>query len=81
MNGQVEVDRGRMVRELIGRPNVCSRSVVVRRTCVCRKLESAKMRMGRRLLVPSNTLAGVVVQGDGGWRKLEERREKMKNVW
>ena len=33
---------------------------------------------GRRLLGASNTVAGVAVQGDLGWRKLEESREKMK---
>ena len=32
---------------------------------------------GRRLL-GSNTVAGVAVQGDLGWRKLEEQREEIK---
>ena len=36
------------------------------------------MRVGRRLLGASNTVAGVAVQGDPGWRKLVERREEMK---
>ena len=44
----------------------------------CRKLESSQKRMGRRLLGESNTIAGVAVQGDLGWKKLEERREEMK---
>ena len=44
----------------------------------CRKLESAQMRVGRRLLGASNTVAGMAVQGDLGWKKLEERREEMK---
>ena len=39
------------------------------------------MKMGRRLLGPSSTVAGVAVQGDLGWRKLEERREEMKVVF
>ena len=41
------------------------------------------MKMGRRLLGASNTVAGVAVQGDLGWRKLEERREEMNegDVW
>ena len=43
----------------------------------CRKLESAEMRVGRRLLGASNTVARVAVQGDLGWRKLEERREEI----
>ena len=45
---------------------------------MCRKLESAQMRVGRRLLGASNTVAGVAVQGHLGCRKLEERREDMK---
>ena len=44
----------------------------------CRKLESAQMRVDRRLLGTSNTVAEVPVQGDPGWRRLEERREEMK---
>ena len=36
---------------------------------------AAQMRVGRRLLGATNTVA---VQGDLGWRKLEERREEMK---
>ena len=54
VNGQVEVDRGRMVWELIGRlwSGGCS---------ACKKLESALMRVGRRLLEASNTVAKVAV--------------------
>ena len=33
------------------------------------KLESAQMRVGRRLLGASNTIAGVAVQGNLEWRK------------
>ncbi len=47
----------------------------------CRKLESSQMKMGRRLLGASNIVAGVAVEVDLGWRKLEERREKMKVVF
>ena len=36
------------------------------------------MGVGRRLLGSSNTVAGVAVQEDLGWRKVEERREEMK---
>ena len=35
----------------------------------CRKFELSRMKMGRRLLEASNTVAGVAVQGDLGWRK------------
>ena len=52
VNGQVEIDRGKMLWEVIGRPSVehvqevwwsggCS---------ACRKLESAHMIVGKRLL-------------------------------
>ena len=43
-----------------------------------RKLESAQMRVGRRLLGASNRVAEVAMQGDLGWRKLEERGEEIK---
>ena len=80
VNVQVEVDRGRIVWELIGRPSVEHAAEVwwSGGRSVCKKLESAQMRVGRRLLGASNTEAGVVVQGDLGWRKLEERREEIK---
>ena len=45
----------------------------------CRKLELSQMKMSRRLLGASNTVVGVAVQGDLGWRKLEERDEG--DVW
>ena len=32
--------------------------------------------MGRKLLGASDTVAGVAVRGELGWRKLEERREE-----
>ncbi len=59
---------------------VCSRSVVGEGCSTCRRFESSKMKMGRRLLGASNTVSGVAVQGDLGWRKMEERREEMKVV-
>ena len=41
-----------------------------------RKLESVQMRVGRSLLGASNTVAGVIVLRDLGWRKLGERKEE-----
>ena len=80
VNGQVEVDRGRMVRKLMGRLSVEHAAEVLWSggRSAYRKLESGQMRVGRRLLGESNTVAGVAVQGDLEWRKLEERREEMK---
>ena len=43
-----------------------------------RKRELSQMSMNRRLLKASGSIAGVAVQGDLEWRKLEERREEMK---
>ena len=77
MDVQSEVDRGRMVWELIGRLSVEHAAEVwwSGGRSACRKLESAQMRVDRRLLWASNTVAGVAVQG---WRKLEERREEIR---
>ncbi len=77
MNGQMEVDRRRMVWELRGRSSVEHAAKWVRDSAV-RKLESAQMSIGWRLLGASNTVAEVAMQGDPGWRKPENRREEMK---
>ena len=45
----------------------------------CRKLESAQMRVGKRLLGASNS--GVEVQEDVGLRKLKESSEDESVVW
>ena len=42
------------------------------------ELELAQMRVGKRLLGASNSVAGVAVQGDLRWGKLEEGREEIK---
>ena len=63
VNGRVEVDRGRMVWELMGRPSMAHAAEVWwSGGRAFRKLELAQMRVGRRLLGESNTVAGVVVQ-------------------
>ena len=46
-----------------------------------RKWELVQMSMNRRLLKASGSIAGVAVQADLGWRKLEERREEMKMMF
>ena len=83
VNGQVEDDRGRMVWELIGSPGAEHATEVwwSGGHSACRKLESAQMRVGRRLLGETNTVAEVAVQGDLEWRKLEERREEMNDLF
>ena len=79
VNEQVEVDRGRKVWELLARPSMEYAAEVwwTGGQSACRKLELSQMKMGRRLLGASNTVAGVAMQGNLGWRKLEERREEM----
>ena len=69
VNRQVEVDRGRMVWNF-ERDQLWS----MLQKCggqedVVHELESSQMEMGRRLLESTNTVAGVAVQGDLGWRK------------
>ena len=66
--------------ELLARPSMEYATEVwwVRGRGACRKFESSQMKMCRRLVGANNTVSGVAVQGDLGWRKLEERREEMK---
>ena len=79
VNGQVKVDRERMVWVLLARPSMEYAAEVwwSGGYSACRKLESSQMKMGRRLLGASNTVARVAVQGDIGWRKLEERGKEI----
>ena len=72
--------RGTMVWDLIMSPNEEYAAEVwwSGGRSVCRKLKLAQMRVTRRLLVANNTVAEVKLQGDLGWRKLEERKEEMK---
>ena len=44
---------------------------------MCAGSWSQQMRVDRKLLGASNAVVRVAVQGDLGWRKLEERREEM----
>ena len=48
---------------------------------MCRKLEFVQMRVSRELFEASSRVAGVVVMGDQGWRKLEERGKGMKALF
>ena len=80
VNEQVEEDRGRMVWDLLAGTSMefAAEMWGAGGHSACRKLESSQIKISRRLLGESNTVAGVAVQGDLGWRKLEERREEMK---
>ena len=76
----VLVASGRMVLELLARPSMEYADEVwwTGGQSACRKLESSHIKMGRKLLGASNTVAGVAVQGELGWRKLEDRREELR---
>ena len=56
VNGQVEVDRGRKVWELLSIESAEGWWTGGHSAC---KLESSQMKIGRRLLGTSNTVAGV----------------------
>ena len=70
MNGQVKVDRGRMAWESIRKP--CVKHAIEVWWSVGhsagRKLESAQLRVGRKMLGESNTLAEEAAEGYLGWR-------------
>ena len=78
VNGQVEVDRGRMVWELLVRPSMEYVAEVwwtVRRRA-CRKLELSQMKMGRRLLGEQHSSRS----GSAGRSKVEEMEERREEV-
>ena len=82
-DGQVEVERSRLVWELRARTGLEHAAVV---WCpggktVNRKLEAVQERIGRRLLGASRTVAGAAVRGDLSWRKLEERQGEKATIW
>ena len=83
VSGQVEVNRGRIVWELLARPSMWYTAEVwwTGGRSACWKLESSQIKIGRSLLEASNTVAGVAMQGDLGWRKLEERRKEIKVIF
>ena len=58
VNGLVEVDRGRMVLDLLVRPSTNYAAEVwwTGGCSACRKLESAQMRVGKRLLGACNAV-------------------------
>ena len=77
MNVKIQVDRGRKVWEQLAIPSLeHATEVGFKEQTARRKLESVQMRVGRSLLGASNTVAGVVVLRDLGWRTLGERKEE-----
>ena len=82
-DGQVEVERGRLVWELLARPGLEHAAEVwwPGGKAVNRRLEAVQERIGRRLLGAGRTVAGAAVRGDLGWRKLDQRREERKLLY
>ncbi len=72
VNGQMEVERGRLVWEL-ARPSIEHAAEVwwTGGKTANRKLEAIQERVGRKVLGASGTVAGVAICGDLGWRTLE----------
>ena len=46
-----------------------------------KRLEAVQERIGRKLLGASRSVAGVAVQRDLGWKKLEEKRKEKKVLY
>ena len=82
-DGQIEVERGRLVWELLARPGLEHAAEIwwPGGKAANKKLEAVQDKVGRRLLGASRTVAGAAVRGDLGWRKLEERREAKKLLY
>ncbi len=81
--GQVEIERGHLVWELLGRLGV-EHAVEIwwpGGKTANKKMETVQERIGRRLLGASRTVAGAAVRGDLGWRNLEERWEEKKLLY
>ena len=80
VNGEMEVERGRLIWEQLARPCLeCAFEVWwTGWKAVCKNLEKIQENTGRKLVGGSSTVAGGAVRGNLGWRKLEERREEKK---
>ena len=83
VNGQIEVERGRLIWELLARPSLEHAASVwwTGGKVANRKLEAVQERVGRKLLGASRTVAGAAIRGDLGWKRLEERREEKKVLY
>ena len=82
-DGQIEVERGRLVWELLARPSLEHAAEIwwPGGKIANRNLEAVKEKVGKRLLGASRSAPGVAVRGDLGWRKLEEKREGKKLMY
>ena len=76
----MEVDRCRLIWELLARPCLEHASEVwwAGGKVACKNLENIQENIGRKQLGGTSTVAWVAVREDLGWRKLEERRDENK---
>ena len=79
-DGQIEVERGRLVWELLARPSLEHAAEIwwPGGKIANRNLEAVQEKVGKQLLGASRSVPGAAVRGDLGWRKLEERKEGKK---
>ena len=82
-DGQIEVERGRLVWELLARPSLEHAAEIwwPGGKIANRNLEAVQEKVGKQLLGASRSVPGAAVRGDLGWRKLEERREGKKLMY
>ena len=83
VNGQIEVECGRLIWELLAHPSLEHAAGVwwTGGKVANRKLEAVQERVGRKLLGASRTVAGAAIREDLGWKRLEERREEKKVLY
>lgn len=77
MDGQIEVEQGRLVWELLAHPSLEHAASVwwTGGKVASKKLETVQDRVGRKLLGASRSVAGAAVRGDletGGGKKGRE---------
>ena len=80
VNGEMKVDRGRLIWDLLARPCLEHASEVwwTGWKAACKNLEKIRENIGRKVEGASITVSGFAVRGDLSWRKLEERWKEKK---
>ena len=75
-DGQLEVERGKLVWELLARPSSEHATEIWQPDgkAANRMLEAIQDKVDKRLLGASRSVPGDAVRGDLGWRKLDEKK-------
>ena len=77
VNGEMEVDRGKLILELLARSCLeYAYEVCTRRKAACMNLEKIQENIGRKLVGGSSTVSGVAVRTWAGrsWRREGKKR-------